>query len=135
MKKTLNKLLEIRVIRYGLTGGLATFTHVAIAFSMLHFFTPSVFLANVVGFCCAFILSYLMQSLFVFQHALTLKNAQRFFIVQFAALLTAQLISELFRDTNSYLRVLLVVLLLPAITYLIHRFWTYRQDTGSPISK
>ncbi|MFD2177060.1 GtrA family protein [Veronia pacifica] len=127
MNNLLNRLLSVRLLRYVLTGGLATLTHIVVAFGALKFLTHSVFIANVMGFCCAFLLSYLMQSLFVFQQNLTLKNARRFFAVQFSALMIAQLISEIFQDTNSYLRVLMVVIMLPAITYLIHKFWTYRH--------
>lgn len=124
-----NKLLAHRIVRFALTGGLATLTHIAVAFALLHFFSAHVFYANLAGFACAFGLSYLMQSLFVFRKALSLKNLVRFFTVQFSALLVSQLISELLQGTNDYLRVLLVVFMIPLVTYLIHRIWTYNQPS------
>lgn len=133
MKARINQLLKHRIIRFAFVGGLATFTHVAIAFSLLRFFSASVLMANIIGFSFAFCVSYLLQSLFVFQKSLTLKNAGRFFIVQFCALLLSQLISGLLPDTNSYLRVLLVVLMIPFITYLIHQIWTYKKCPSTNI--
>lgn len=129
MKNVVTQLFHYRIVRFALTGGLATLTHLAIAFLFLRFFSPSVFVANLLGFSGAFGLSYLLQSLFVFKTSLSLKNAQRFFIVQFSALLISQLVSELFNNSNSYLRVLLVVLLIPFVTYLIHKMWTYKESS------
>lgn len=123
------KLLQIRLVRFALTGGLATMVHIIVAFLCLHSLQATVFVANIAGFISAFLFSYLLQSLFVFRKKLSLSNALRFFMVQFCALLVAQLISELFQDTNSYLRVLLVVFMIPAVTYIIHKFWTYSDKS------
>ncbi|MDD1782057.1 GtrA family protein [Enterovibrio sp. ZSDZ35] len=122
-----NNLLNIRIVRFALTGGLATLTHVVAAFAMIHFFTTPVFVANVVGFVCAFFLSYFLQSTFVFKQRLSLNNAFRFFIVQFSALLISQLISEAFQGASPYLRVLIVVVLIPLVTYIIHKVWTFSE--------
>ncbi|EEY73774.1 GtrA family protein [Grimontia hollisae] len=127
----IDNLLAHRIVRFAMTGGLATLTHIAVAFTLLHFFSTRVFYANLAGFACAFGLSYLMQSLFVFRSTLSLKNLVRFFTVQFSALLISQLLSEQLQETNSYLRVLLVVFMIPLVTYLIHRIWTYNQPSTS----
>lgn len=129
MKKYLTLLFNYRIARFFFAGGLATLTHIAIAFALLRFLGVSVLTANLLGFSGAFGLSYLMQSLFVFNKKLSLQNAKRFFSVQFSALLISQLISELFRNSNNYLQVLLVVLILPFITYFIHKVWTYQETS------
>ena len=129
--RIIKRLLAIRIIRFGLTGGIATLTHILVAFSALRFLEASVFTANIAGFCSAFSLSYLMQSLFVFQKSLTLQNAGRFFIVQASALLVSQLISECLSGVNDYIRVLFVVFLLPVITYVIHKVWTYKHTEST----
>ncbi|CZF84453.1 GtrA-like protein [Grimontia celer] len=134
MKARLDNLLSLRIVRFGLTGGVATLTHIVVAFGLLHFFASTVFIANLFGFLCAFGLSYLMQSVFVFRRRLSLQNAWRFFIVQFSALMISQLISELFSGINEYLRVLLVVFLIPMVTYIIHKTWTYK-DTDNTENK
>lgn len=125
----IEKLLSYRIARFALTGGIATMTHICVAFALIHFSSAGVFVANLLGFACAFSLSYLMQSLFVFKKPLSFQNITRFFIVQFSALLISQLISELFSGTNSYLNVLIVVFLIPLVTYAIHRAWTYRENS------
>ncbi|KKD61496.1 polysaccharide synthesis protein GtrA [Grimontia sp. AD028] len=127
MTTWMSTLLSHRIIRYGLAGGLATLTHISVAFALLHFMAVSVFIANLLGFLTAFSVSYLLQSFFVFQQSLSLKNVSRFFVVQLTALLVSQLVSEAFQDTNNYLRVLLVVFMIPLVTYIIHRFWTYNN--------
>ncbi len=120
-------LLGYRLIRFFVTGALATLTHLLIAFSILYFTHFSVWLANLIGFLCAFCLSYLMQTLFVFKKKLSLPNLSRFFIVQFSALLCSQGLSELIGTTNHYLQVIIVVITLPLITYLIHKIWTFKK--------
>ncbi|PKF51304.1 GtrA family protein [Enterovibrio nigricans] len=122
-----DKLLNVRIVRFALTGGLATLMHVVAAFAMIHFFMTPVFVANVIGFACAFFLSYFLQSTFVFKQHLSLNNAFRFFTVQFSALVISQLISEIFQGSSPYLRVLIVVFLIPLVTYIIHKIWTFSE--------
>ncbi|GAL24193.1 GtrA family protein [Vibrio variabilis] len=124
----LDRLLQFRLVRFALTGGVATAIHIAVAFVYLHLIQDNVFLANVIGFSLAFIFSYFAQTLLVFKNSVNWGNALRFFIVQFSALLVAQGISEIFSDMNSYLRVIMVVLILPIVTYIIHKVWTF-SDT------
>lgn len=121
---------QYRIIRFICTGGLATLTHISVAFAVLNFITAPVWLANLIGFSCAFGVSYLLQTQFVFQKSLSWKNLTRFFIVQFSALLISQLVSEILADTNPYLRVLWVVGMIPIITYLIHRIWTFQEQSN-----
>lgn len=127
MKTRINEVLDKQFVRYALVGGIATFIHLFIAFLFIWLIAPSSLIANVLGFCCAFIFSYLMQSQFVFKQITTLTNAWRFFVVQFSALMTAQLISLFLSSYSPYWRVIFVVLLLPICTYFIHRIWTYKE--------
>ncbi len=121
MTNLLDRLLQFRIVRFALTGGLATAIHVSVAFLFLHFIKENVFLANVLGFSLAFIFSYFAQTLLVFKNRVNWGNALRFFIVQFGALLVAQGISEIFSDLNSYLRVIMVVLVLLSLPILSTR--------------
>lgn len=127
MKTLFNTLLTHKIVRFAFVGGLATFTHVAVAFAILRFLSHSVLIANLFGFSLAFGVSYFLQSSFVFKKSFTFQNAGRFFIVQFSALFISQFISGLFPETNSYLRVLLVVFMIPFVTYFIHNLWTYKK--------
>lgn len=116
-----------RILRFAMVGGIATSTHIMVAFLFLSLFKNQVFLANLGGFSCAFGISYFLQSRFVFQKKTSWHNATRFLLVQLSGLLIAQAISQTLSGYNPYLRVLFVVVLIPLVTYFIHKVWTYRE--------
>ncbi|SFV62783.1 hypothetical protein MNB_SV-6-507 [hydrothermal vent metagenome] len=66
-----------------------------------------------------------MQSHFVFEHKISAKRATKYFVVQLASLLLAIALSNLFESYNVYIRTVIVVVLLPFITYITHKFWTF----------
>ncbi|MDA0110558.1 GtrA family protein [Vibrio mediterranei] len=135
MTDLLNRLLQYRIVRFILTGGMATAIHIAVAFLFLHFIQDNVLYANVCGFTIAFFFSYFAQTLIVFKNKVNWGNAVRFFTVQFASLMVAQSISALFSDVNSYIRVLIVVVILPIITYLVHKIWTFSEPNDTATKK
>ncbi|MGL5291890.1 MAG: GtrA family protein, partial [Vibrionaceae bacterium] len=95
----------------------------------LYFFSSNTLIANVAGFSCAFGLSYYLQSYFVFKQKASAQNAWRFFVVQVGGLMIAQLISETLHSFSPYLRVVVVVGLIPLVTYFLHRIWTYSSTS------
>ena len=123
----IQRALEYKIIRYGLTGGIATAIHITIAYLYIYFIDTSLFISNILGFSIAFIFSYLVQSLFVFKHAINLIKAFKYFVVQFSSLLASILISHYIPLENSYIKTLIVVLILPLITYVVHKFWTFQE--------
>jgi len=123
----IQKALEYKIIRYGLTGGISTAIHISIAYLYIYFIDASLFISNVLGFSVAFVFSYLVQSMFVFKHAINLTKAFKYFIVQFGSLLMSILISHYVPLENSYVKTLIVVLILPLITYVVHKFWTFKE--------
>ena len=122
------KALQYKIIRYGLTGGISTVIHISIAYLYIYFFDSSLFISNTLGFMVAFVFSYLVQSIYVFKDTIRLSKAIKYFIVQFSALLTAIFISEYLPLENSYIKTILVILILPLITYVIHKFWTFNDQ-------
>ncbi|MGL6176037.1 MAG: GtrA family protein [Vibrionaceae bacterium] len=129
MTQWIADLFQLRLVRFGFSGALATLTHVSVAFAVLYFGSSSTFIANVAGFSCAFGLSYYLQSYFVFKQKASTQNAWRFFVVQVGGLLIAQLISEFLHSISPYLRVVVVVGLIPLVTYFLHRIWTYSSTS------
>jgi len=123
----IRKAFNNKLIRYALTGGIATTLHVTIAYLYIYFIDNALFISNLLGFSVAFIFSYLLQSLFVFKHAIKLIKALKFFSVQFGSLLLSILISYYVPLENSYLKTLIILLLLPLITYGVHKFWTFQE--------
>jgi putative flippase GtrA len=127
----IQKALEYKIIRYGLTGGVSTAIHISIAYLYIYFIDTSLFISNVLGFSVAFVFSYLVQSIFVFKHAINFLKAFKYFLVQFGSLLTSILISHYIPLDNNYIKTLIVVLVLPVITYIIHKFWTFKESPDS----
>ncbi|MGZ8548573.1 MAG: GtrA family protein [Sulfuricurvum sp.] len=123
----ISKLYHNKLLRYALIGGVSTLIHLGSAFLWLYTINPSLFIANMAGFTLAFIFSYTVQSRYVFLHTLTFLKAFKYFIVQFGALLSALILSDMLVGVNNYVKTLLVVILLPLITFAIHKFWTFRH--------
>lgn len=120
-------LYQNKLIRYALIGGSSTLIHLGIAFLWLYTVNSSLFFANTAGFPVAFIFSYTVQSRYVFLHPLSPLKAFRYFLVQFGALLAALILSNMLVGYNSYIKTLIVVILLPLITFAIHKLWTFRH--------
>ncbi|MDD2369523.1 MAG: GtrA family protein [Sulfuricurvum sp.] len=123
----ITKLYHSKLIRYAVIGGTSTLIHLSIAFLWLYAVNKSFFFANAAGFCVAYLFSYTVQSRYVFLHPLSLPKAFRYFLVQFGALLVSLFLSDMLVGYNSYIKTLIVVILLPLITFVIHKLWTFRR--------
>ncbi len=122
-------LFSYKIVRYALVGGTATLIHILVASLYIYFINNSVLQSNIIGFLVAYVFSYLVQSKLVFEHAVSIQKAIKYFIVQFGALLLAIFSSEIFDSYNSYLRTLIVAVLLPLITFVMHKFWTFKETS------
>ncbi|GAD00370.1 GtrA family protein [Agarivorans albus] len=127
MAHLIAKLFSLRIARYGLTGVIATTIHFVLALAVLQHWPQAFALANFVGFSLAFVFSYLLQTCWVFQNQPSLNNALRFFVVQTSALCLSILLSSLLNDFSNIIKVAVVIVLLPLVTFVIHRCWTYSQ--------
>ena len=125
------KIFKIKIVRYAFIGIISTAIHLSIAYAYLYFIHNSVLLSNIIGFLSAYLFSYTIQSKYVFEHAVSLKKAAKYFIVQFASLLLAIGISYMAIMYNSYIKTLTVAFLLPLITFIVHKFWTFSDKNSS----
>jgi len=116
-----------KIVRYGFIGGLSTLIHITMAFLTIYAISDSIFISNTVGFLCAFGFSYWLQSVLVFKHPLSVHKALKYFVVQFSALLLSMALTYFTPLDNAYLKVLLVVIILPLCTYVIHHLWTFSK--------
>lgn len=121
----IRKIASYKIVRYGLIGGLSTLIHITMAFLYIYLVNDSIIVSNIIGFLCAFGFSYLLQSKLVFQHTISYKKALKYFLVQSLALSLSIGISNFAPLSNAYLGVILVVIMLPVITYFIHKTWTF----------
>jgi len=126
LNNTIKKLLTYKIVRYGIVGVISTLIHFSVAFMYICFINDSVLQSNIFGFLVAYVFSYFMQSKHVFNHEINIEKAIKYFIVQFGSLLLAIILSNLFYSFNSYIKTVIVVGLLPLITFVVHKFWTFK---------
>jgi len=116
----------IQLVKYGLFGVVATLIHLLSSWAFIYFWAFSLFFANMSAFFIAFIFSYIFQTLYVFNTTFHLKRFIRFFFVQFLIFLLSYLISKIIQIENNYLQTLIIVVIMPLITFVIHKFWTFK---------
>lgn len=117
----------LQLSKYGFFGVIATLVHLGVAWGMIYLFDAGVLFANSVAFFTAFIFSYIFQTLYVFQSHFHLKRFIRFFLVQYGAFLASYLLSNVVQLENSYFQTLLIVVIMPVVTFIIHKFWTFKE--------
>lgn len=122
----IQKILIFKITKYITIGGISTLIHFFTASLYIYLIKNSIFISNIIGFLTAYGFSYTMQSKLVFEHQITIKKALKYFIVQFGALILSILIADILRY-NIYIKIMAVTILLPLITFLIHKFWTFRE--------
>ena len=119
-------LFTHKLVRYAFIGGFSTLIHIAIASLYIYFIDQSLFQSNIVGFFVAYLFSYTIQSKFVFEKKLSTGKAFKYFLVQIGALLISILLTDTMNEYNSYIKTIAIALLLPLVTFFIHRFWTFK---------
>lgn len=122
------RLINLQIFKYGIVGIASTLVHVGVSFSYLYLVKQDVFVANILAFMIAFIFSYVVQSLVVFKHALHIFKVIKYFVVQFSSFLAAYFSSTVLSLQNSYIQTMVIIFLLPLITFLVHKFWTFKEE-------
>jgi putative flippase GtrA len=123
----------LQLAKFGLVGITATAVHSSVATSLLYFFDADLVVANLAGYFSAVSISYLGNALFVFRSRPSRKTLYRFSIVSafsFFLVLTFARASQMF-DLNKYLSVLLIAILVPITSFILHRYWTFFDRTNS----
>jgi len=118
--------LLLQLSRYGFFGIIATLIHLLSAWLLIYGFSTSVLLANSVAFLIAFMFSYVFQSKYVFKTVFDWQKFMRFFAVQGGAFILAYMLSTWFPLDNQYLQTLLIVAVIPLISFVIHKLWTFK---------
>ncbi|WP_193114251.1 GtrA family protein [Sulfurimonas marina] len=117
----------IQLSKYGIFGIIATLIHLGVASGVIYFFQAGVFIANSIAFFTAFMFSYIFQTLFVFTTSFQLKKLFRFFLVQYGTFLFSYILSNIIELSNAYLHTALIVVIMPLVTFIIHKFWTFKE--------
>ena len=121
------KKLLLQLSKYGFFGVVATLIHLGSAMSLLYVTNISVFTANSIAFFIAFGFSYIFQTLYVFHSAFHLHKFIKFFLVQFGSFLLSYILSDVVPMENKYMHTLVIVAIMPLVTFTIHKFWTFKE--------
>ncbi len=117
-----------KFLKYTSIGAASTLIHICIASLYLLLVKDALYESNILGFLIAFVFSYTMQSKMVFKQKISKKKALKYFIVQLFALLLSLFITNVFNDYNNYIKTIIVIILMPLITFTLHQFWTFKNE-------
>ncbi|RON55176.1 GtrA family protein [Pseudomonas frederiksbergensis] len=117
-----------RALRFAVTGLFVTALHAVVAVMFINFVMPMPPLANGVAFAVATVVSYLINTTWSFSARLHGRTLLRFMMVSGAGFLLAMFVAWAAQTAglNYLLGIGAVALTLPAFTFVLHNFWTYR---------
>ena len=111
-----------------MTGLLVTGVHVVAAVSFVHLVLANPPLANGFAFIVATVVSYLINTLWSFSSRLHGRTLGRFVVVSIGGFGLAMLVAWAAQSVGlGYLAgIMIVALIIPVYTFILHNFWTYR---------
>jgi putative flippase GtrA len=117
-----------RGLRFALTGLLVTALHALVAVMFIHFIASEPPLANGFAFAVATVVSYVINTTWSFSARLHGRTLLRFLTVSAGGFLLAMLVAwaAQMAGLNYLFGIGAVALTIPAFTFVLHNFWTYR---------
>ncbi|WP_338801047.1 GtrA family protein [Pseudomonas sp. RSB 5.4] len=122
------KALIQRGLRFAMTGLFVTALHALVAVLFINFVAPQPPLANGVAFAVATVVSYVINTTWSFSARLHGKTLLRFMLVSGGGFLLAMFVAWAAQIAGLHylLGIGAVALIIPAFTFVLHNFWTYR---------
>jgi len=117
-----------QLFAFGLVGVVATGVHYGVALTLTELFSVSIYLANLVGFCSAVLVSLLGHSTLTFKASLNPTIVKRFVFVALAALAVSETVLALLQNffaLHHRIALAIVVMIIPIATFVINKFWVY----------
>jgi putative flippase GtrA len=120
----------IKAFKFGLSGIMVTGLHVVVAFVLITTVLPIPAAANGIAFVVANLFSYAVNTLWTFSSPLQGRSLLRFVLVSLLGFIIAVTVSGLaeWYGLHYWYGIALVVCCVTPVTFLLHNFWTYRQD-------
>ena len=114
--------------RFIVTGVLATAIHAVVAIAFMQLVAPAPMLANGCAFAVATVFSYVTNTLWSFSSSIRSRTFLRFLAVSAGGCLLAMGVAGAADRAgwNYLVGILLVVCVVPPVTFVAHRYWTYR---------
>lgn len=128
MTSTEKSALVKRGLRFAVTGLFVTALHALVAALFINFISQQPPLANGVAFIVATVMSYVINTTWSFSARLHGRTLLRFLLVSACGFLLAMLVAWVAQmaGLNYLLGIVAVALTIPAFTFVLHNFWTYR---------
>jgi putative flippase GtrA len=122
-----------RILRFGLVGGVAFVTYAGVMEVAVNHFGTNQVIGAFAGFVVGTIFSYIGNSLFSFRVRPTASNSMKFWIVTLVGLGLNLAIAFLFGRLGAppLLTALTIFTAVPALNYLGHRFWSFRDSISA----
>lgn len=138
MRHTVARLLAYlpmgTLLRFGVSGGLATVTHVAVFVALVEWFEVRPVVAAVPAFGFALFVSYGMNYHWTFSvNGLHRVMLPRFVLVALIGLSMNLAITYTVVDVMSYwygYALLLILLAVPLVTFTLSKFWVFNERTN-----
>jgi len=129
LDKFLPKSLPASLIKYYLIGIVATLIHIVIVVFLIEGFGTRSGLANGVAFTLATFFSYFMNTHWSFQSKMSMIVLRRFWSVAALGCVLAVAISSIAEALGFHylIGIAMVMSVVPIISYLLHRNWTYSE--------
>ncbi|MBU6959708.1 GtrA family protein [Pseudomonas sp. CVAP len=117
-----------RGLRFAVTGLFVTALHAVVAVLLINYVLALPPVANGVAFSVATLVSYVINTSWSFSSRLHGRTLVRFMMVSGAGLLLAMLVAWAAQMAGLHylLGIGAVALTIPAFTFVLHNFWTYR---------
>ncbi|WP_374625939.1 GtrA family protein [Pandoraea sp.] len=121
--------LVASLMRFGVAGAVSTAVHVIVAVTLIEMFGAGSVLANAVAFCTATPCSYLLNTLWSFSARVHRTSFARFVPVSIFGLLLTTFVARTVEHLGGshWVGIAAVVLIVPPVTFVLHRYWTYRD--------
>ncbi len=128
MTSTEREALIRRGLRFAVTGLFVTALHALVAVFFINFVSPQPPLANGVAFAVATVVSYVINTTWSFSARLHGKTLLRFLLVSEGGFFLAMFVAWAAQMAGLHylLGIVSVALTIPAFTFVLHNFWTYR---------
>jgi putative flippase GtrA len=117
-----------RGLRFAVTGVFVTALHALVAVLFIHFISAPPPLANGVAFAVATVVSYVINTTWSFSARLHGRTLVRFLLVSVWGFFLAMFVAWAAQMAGLHylLGIGAVALTIPAFTFVLHNFWTYR---------
>nr|WP_218583365.1 GtrA family protein [Pseudomonas atagonensis] len=117
-----------RGLRFAVTGLFVTALHALVAVLFINLIADQPPLANGVAFAVATVVSYVINTTWSFSARLHGKTLMRFMLVSAGGFLLAMFVAWAAQIAGLHylLGIAAVALTIPAFTFVLHNFWTYR---------